>query len=267
VIHIGTSGYSFPDWIGTAYPEGLVPSQMLRYYHNVWRFSAVELNFTYYRMPSYKTITGMLRQIAGEMVFSVKAPGKITHEFWKASSVDIVDIKELAVGFLNSLSPMREEDRLGPILFQFPWSFKRNEENMAYLERLSKVFDTGENRLVVEFRHDSWAVEESFESLGKVDIVPAVVDEPSIAGLFPYLPRGGRDVAYFRFHGRNPGWFESEGSERYNYDYSEDDLRSFALDVLEFHGHGLEVFVFFNNCHLGKAVHNALRFRDMIGGA
>ncbi|HNR79762.1 MAG TPA: DUF72 domain-containing protein [Mesotoga infera] len=264
MIHIGTSGYSFPDWVGTAYPKGLVPSQMLRYYHNVWKFNAVELNFTYYRMPSYKTIAGMLRQIAGEMVFSVKAPGKITHEFWKAPSADLM---ELAVGFLDVLTPMREEGRLGPILFQFPWSFKRNEENIAYLERLSKVFDAGENRLVVEFRHDSWAVEESFELLEKIDIVPAVVDEPSIAGLFPYLPRQGRNVAYFRFHGRNPGWFESEGSERYNYNYSEDDLRSFALDVLEFHGHGLEVFVFFNNCHLGRAVHNALRFRDMIGGA
>jgi uncharacterized protein YecE (DUF72 family) len=167
---------------------------MLRYYHNVWKFNAVELNFTYYRMPSYKTIAGMLRQIAGEMVFSVKAPGKITHEFWKAPSADLM---ELAVGFLDVLTPMREEGRLGPILFQFPWSFKRNEENIAYLERLSKVFDAGENRLVVEFRHDSWAVEESFELLEKIDIVPAVVDEPSIAGLFPYLPRQGRNVAIF----------------------------------------------------------------------
>ncbi|RAM60614.1 hypothetical protein DS67_01830, partial [Mesotoga sp. SC_4PWA21] len=109
MIYLGTSGYSFPDWVGTAYPEGISSSQMLRYYHSVWKFNSVELNFTYYRMPSPKTITGILRKIPGEMTFSVKAPGRVTHELWKGDSRGL---REVSSEFFSALLPMREEGKL-----------------------------------------------------------------------------------------------------------------------------------------------------------
>ncbi|MBC7123441.1 MAG: DUF72 domain-containing protein, partial [Pseudothermotoga sp.] len=62
MIYVGTSGYSFSDWIGEVYPEGISRSNMLRYYASVWRFNAVELNFTYYALPTYRTIVSMLRR-------------------------------------------------------------------------------------------------------------------------------------------------------------------------------------------------------------
>jgi len=264
VIYLGTSGYSFPDWVGTAYPAEISSSQMLRYYHSVWRFNSVELNFTYYRMPTYKTVTGMIRKIPGEMIFAVKAPGRVTHEIWKNG---VNDLQEISDEFYNALFPMKEEGRLGPLLFQFPWSFKNNKENMSYIKAVAKTFSSDKNLLAFEFRHESWAADEVFETIDRLGVVPVTVDEPSFGGLFPYLPRSGSRGAYFRFHGRNPDWFNSKGSERYNYDYPKPDLRRFALDVLEFHKHDLPVYVFFNNCYMGRAVHNALLMRDILGGA
>jgi len=264
VVYLGTSGYSFPDWVGTAYPSGISSSQMLRYYHSVWRFNSVELNFTYYRMPSIKTITGILRKIPGEMTFAVKAPGQATHDLWKDDSGEL---RKVSGEFYQALQPMREEGRLGPVLFQFPWSFKFSERNREYIEEIAGSFDPDSNLLAFEFRHDSWANEAAFEAVEEAGGIPVTVDEPIIGGLFPYIPRAGLRGAYFRFHGRNPDWFNSNGSERYNYDYSEDDLRSFAIDVLEFHKRDLPVFVFFNNCYMGRAVHNALLLKDLLGGA
>ncbi|WP_214079019.1 DUF72 domain-containing protein [Mesotoga sp.] len=264
MIYLGTSGYSFPDWVGTAYPEGISSSQMLRYYHSVWKFNSVELNFTYYRMPSLKTITGILRKIPGEMTFSVKAPGRVTHELWNGDSRGL---REVSSEFFSALLPMREEGKLGPTLFQFPWSFKFNEGNVMYLEEVADSFDPESNLLAFEFRHDSWANKATFEALERIGGIPVTVDEPSIGELFPYIPSAGAKGAYFRFHGRNSNWFRSSGSERYNYDYSEVDLRSFALDVLEFHKRDMPVYVFFNNCYMGRAIHNALQLREMLGGA
>lgn len=267
MIYTGTSGYSFKDWVGKVYPPDLAPSKMLGYYSRVWKFNALELNFTYYRMPSHRTVTGMLRKLDRELVFAVKAPGKVTHEFWKSPPLE-GRLQTFSLEFYNALEPMRVEGKLGPILFQFPWSFKGVPKNRDYLERLADSFDCARRECAFEFRHSSWASEDTFELLECLSVTPVVVDEPALVGdLFPYLLREGRRNAYFRLHGRNKDWFKNTGANRYDYDYSDDELRSFALDVLKFHGQGLRVFVFFNNCYMGKAVHNALRFREMIGGA
>lgn len=237
---------------------------MLKYYYSVWGFNSVELNFTYYRMPSYKTIVGMLRQVPGDMKFAIKAPGKVTHEFWHADQESVAGVQH---DFCSAIEPMRQEGRLGPILFQFPWSFKSTEENRLYLERVADIFGAEDRKLVFEFRHDSWASGEILDFVKRISVIPATVDEPRLGNLFPYLPVCSSHSAYFRLHGRNPEWFVSEGSERYNYNYTDSDLRSFALDVLEFHERGLDVYVFFNNCYMGRAVNNALRLREIIGGA
>lgn len=265
MLFLGTSGYSFKDWVGTVYPPDVKPSQMLKYYKHVWRFNTVELNFTYYRQPTYKTIAGISRKIPGEFLFTAKAPSAVTHEYWKEGKKEAA--KQDMLRFLSALQPFKDEGRLGPILFQFPYAFKATKERLRYLEFIAEKL-SGENiHYALEFRNDSWDDPKIYDYVIELGFTPVTVDEPQLPGLFPYRPIMGKNLAYFRFHGRNPKWFRAEGSARYNYNYSDDELRRFALDVLEFLRTGADVFVFFNNCYMGQAVQNALRFRELVGGA
>jgi len=265
VVLVGTSGYQFDDWIGTAYPRAIPRSKMIRYYSSVWQFNAVELNFTYYRMPTQKTIVGMLNKVTADpVVFSVKAYGDVTHKHWRTNNTE--GLKTDTDEFINAISPMKDASRLAAVLFQFPSSFRPSEDSKRYLEQLAGLYASTNKPLAIEFRHRDWKCDETYQFLSSMDMVPVVVDEPQIGSLFPYTPASSRRYAYFRFHGRNRNWFRTEGSERYNYDYSEDELREFASDVLEFSQRGLQVYVFFNNCYMGRAVHNALSFRQMLGG-
>ncbi|MEA2067089.1 MAG: DUF72 domain-containing protein [Thermotogota bacterium] len=263
MVHLGTSGYSFSDWKGTVYPEKINPSEMLRYYYSVWNFNSVELNFTYYRQPGYKSIVGITRKIPGKFTFSVKAPGKVTHELWR--NKNITDAYKTLDDFFEPLEILKKENRMGMILFQFPYSFHLIESNMKYLKDISSYCTEKNNKIAAEFRNAEWAENSVLKELS-YNITPVTVDEPKIGKLFPYIPVKSKNVAYFRFHGRNPNWFNAEGSERYNYNYSEKDLRRFANDVVEFLKDGTEVFVYFNNCHMGQAVNNALRFREILEG-
>lgn len=263
MLHLGTSGYSFSDWKGTVYPEEIKSSEMLRYYYSVWNFNSVELNFTYYRQPSYKSIVGITRKIPGKFAFSVKAPGKVTHELWRNENNAVV-YKTLD-DFLEPLEILKKENRMGMILFQFPYSFHVTRSNMKYLNDVSNYCTEKSHETAAEFRNVEWVENSVLKELSS-NITPVTVDEPKIGKLFPYIPMKRKNVAYFRFHGRNPNWFNAEGSERYNYNYSEKDLRRFANDVVEFLKDGTEVYVYFNNCHMGQAVNNALRFREILEG-
>ena len=265
MLYLGTSGYHFRDWIGTAYPEDIKPSQMLSYYRSIWHFNTVELNFTYYRMPDCHTLAAISRKVPGDFRFAVKSPGSITHECWKSLDLDGA-IKELKT-FKSALAPLVSEGRLGPVLFQFPWGFRPSNDNINYLKELTNFCAENGINPAVEFRHSDWEVEDYSAVLIQYAAIPVIVDAPKIDNLFRYRPISGENVAYFRLHGRNVNWFTSEGSERYNYNYSDDELRFFALDVIEFLSKGLDVYVYFNNCHMGNAVHNALRLREMVGGA
>lgn len=263
MLHLGTSGYSFDDWKGTVYPENIKPSEMLRYYHSVWNFNSVELNFTYYRQPSYKSIVGITRKIPGEFVFSVKAPGKVTHEFWRNSS--ITEAYKNLNDFLEPLKILMKENRMGMILFQFPYSFHLNESNMKYIKDISNYCIEKNHKIAIEFRNIEWADSNILKELSSY-MTPVTVDEPKIGKLLPYIPLKSNNIAYFRFHGRNRNWFNAEGSKRYDYNYSKNELRRFANDVVKFLKEGTEVYVYFNNCYLGQSVNNALRFREILEG-
>ena len=118
--------------------------------------------------------------------------------------------------------------------------------------------------IAVEYRHRSWLREEVFEFMKERSITYVTVDEPPIGDLFPYYPYHTTAKAYYRFHGRNKRWFEAEGGERYDYLYSKEELEKFAGDVKKSMKEVEEVFVFFNNCHKGSAVTNALDFSKML---
>ncbi|AEH51861.1 DUF72 domain-containing protein [Pseudothermotoga thermarum] len=257
MIYIGTSGYHFEDWIGTVYPQNIKGSEMLSYYYAVLGFKAVEINYTYYRLPSYKTTVSMLRRTPPDFVFAVKLPASVTHEGWKNQKIPVDDLKNT----FQALQPMLEEGRLKAFLAQFPYSFKFSEQNMDYLASLRQMI---KEPLAVEFRHNSWDNEVTFDFLKKYELTYVVVDEPQIRALFPYKPAWTTKIAYFRFHGRNEQWFEAPEGERYNYDYNETELSKFAQDILTASKETSDVFAFFNNCYRGKAVKNAISLRKMI---
>lgn len=257
MIYIGTSGYSFSDWIGEVYPRDISKSDMLKYYFSVWNFNAVELNFTYYALPSYKTIVSMLRKTPNHFVFSVKLPASVTHEGWKSHHFPEDDVKKI----LSALVPMIEENRLKMLLAQFPYSFRDTSENRRYLQLVREKIELP---IAIEFRHASWNNESTYEFLGSCGFTFVIVDEPNLRELFPYVPIVTSDKAYFRFHGRNKNWFTAPEGERYNYKYSEEEINNFAKDVVKLAEKASDVFVFFNNCYQGNAVRDAINLRQII---
>ncbi len=257
MIRIGTSGYSFSDWVGTVYPAEISSRQYLEYYNNILGFCTVEINFSFYMMPSTGTFLSMSKRVKDDFIFFVKAYRGFTHEI----NIDSMDI--MTREFQNALNPLIERDSLGGILFQFPYSFWNNLKNRRYLLELKHYFSN--IPIFVEFRNSSWNEPAIFDFLKINEIGVCIVDAPALKGLFPLVYRVTNNIAYFRFHGRNKHWFRSSMAERYNYDYSEDELKELAELIKKANSESDGVFVFFNNCHAGQAVKNALEMMKLLG--
>jgi len=252
-IFIGTSGFSFGDWIGEIYPSGIKRQDMLPYYEKNLGFDALEVNYTYYSMPMKKTMESLSRRTSHGFSFVVKAFKGITHE--KGNNIE-----EQCRRFKDGISPLG--DSLKALLFQFPYSFLPNGSNIDYLRRIRQEFSDFES--VVEFRNSKWFKDEYTELLKSLTLGYCIVDEPKIKGLLPFNPILTSDTGYFRFHGRNSAWFREPVDVRYNYLYSEGELKEFIAPVREIASQAKTTFVFFNNCHLGKAVKNALMLKEML---
>ena len=141
-IFVGTSGYSYQEWKGRFYPDKMPPGEMLRFYAG--RFNAVEINNTFYRMPTESVLTAWAAQVPGDFRFAVKAPQVMTH-FKRLRGVD-----EEAAYLFRTLAVLK--DRLGPVLFQFPRSFKADR---GVLEDFLALVP-GHIASAFEFRHPSW---------------------------------------------------------------------------------------------------------------
>ena len=134
MIKIGTSGFSFDDWKETVYPPGLKKSAWLSFYEKELGFKALEVNFTYYTLPSQKSFEGMSRKTGPDFSFAVKAFRAMTHEIRNKSTGQPIDNKEVFDKFLFSLEPLIKDKKLSCILIQFPYSFSNNPENRDYLK-------------------------------------------------------------------------------------------------------------------------------------
>ena len=250
-IIVGTSGYSYPDWVGPFYPRGTKQDEMLAVYAG--SFSSVELNFTYYGIPKPTALERMVKQTPEGFTFFVKAYRGITHE-------DLVDGS--IPPFLESLEPAREAGRLGGVLLQFPQSFHNDEENRAVFKRI--VAALGGLPLVVEMRHDCWLKKNFYRYLEEHGVAYCCVDEPRLPGLLPPQSLATASIGYVRFHSRNGNhWYA--GDARYDYDYSEEELREWLPRLQEIAARTTSVHVFFNNCHHAQAVENALAFQRLLG--
>ena len=253
MIHIGTSGYSFRDWKGTFYPAKITGGEMLSFYAQ--HFEVVEINSTYYAIPKPHVFESMVDRTPSDFRFTVKANSGMTHER--------TDNKFVFDQFADAVRPLIEANKLAGILAQFPWSFKNTQENRRYLgtcsDRLTKY------PLIVEFRHISWISEPVFGFLRELGISYCVVDEPDLPGLVPPEVVSTADMGYVRLHGRNAKmWWKGNASERYNYLYSEQELREWSPKINQLAASTKETYVLFNNCHAGYAARNAKTMKSIL---
>ena len=150
-VRVGTSGYNYPAWKGSFYPADLPASKMLAYY--VERFSTVEINATFYRMPTVKTLTAWRAAAPEGFTFVLKAPQRITH------MARLRDVGQPLQYFCETAGALGA--RLGPLLFQLPPNFKKATDRLG--EVLAQL--PGDLRAAFEFRHPSWFDEEVYGML------------------------------------------------------------------------------------------------------
>jgi len=255
-IIVGTSGYSFEDWVGTFYPATIRKGDMLREYCK--HFSAVEVNSTYYRVPHPAVIGRMEEKTPAGFEFVIKANQEMTH----AASRD----EALYASFREAIKPVIEAGKFRGVIAQFPWSFRPSEETRDHLQFLREKFV--DLPLFVEFRNADWIVEDLFERLRSAGIGYCSVDEPHLKGLVPPIAVATTDVGYVRLHGRNAkNWWRGSGKgggDRYDYLYSEEELKEWVAKVRSMSRAASKTYVFFNNCHAGQAARNAKLMKELL---
>src|SRR5262245_50927456 len=143
-IRVGTSGYSFKDWVGPFYPPGTRPDRQLDFYAG--RFDCLEVNVTYYRVPDARLLAGIERRTPDGFALVVKLHSDITHQRSRDTAVD--------AAFREAVQPLHDAGKMHGLLAQFPYSFRNTQENRAYVAELRDRFP--DEALYVEFRRDEW---------------------------------------------------------------------------------------------------------------
>jgi len=235
---------------------------MLAYYEKELGFNALEVNFTYYTLPSQKSFAAMSKKTSKGFEFVVKAFKGMTHEIRDKETGVMVDNQETFKKFKYSLLPLLEDGKMTCVLAQFPYGFFPNRENIEYLERFKGEME--DIPLVFEFRNQTWLKEKTFQFLEKDEVGFCIVDEPKLSKLMPYLPRATSEIGYFRFHGRNPNWFNVPLKVRYDYLYNEQELKEFVPDIKEISQKTAKTLIFFNNCYSGSAAKNAAQMAKLL---
>lgn len=253
MIKIGTSGYSFKDWAGTFYPEDIQPGKMLDFYKD--HFKLVEINSTYYRIPHPAVFAKIAEKVPDDFEFIVKTHSSLTH----SAKPSIESMNELFI----AVDPLIRTGKMKGFLAQFPYAFKNTPRSWDILKgarQACRAFP-----LYAEFRHNSWLDDKVYDFLRENNIGYVDVDEPPLQGLIPPQVILTTNTGYIRFHGRNRRtWWNAEEGDRYDYEYSEEELREWLPFIEKIASATSDTYIFFNNCHMGQAVKNAKMMRDMI---
>jgi uncharacterized protein YecE (DUF72 family) len=236
-ILIGTSGWSYKGWEKAFYPPKWPKSRELEFYTS--QFPTVEINLTFYRLPTPKMVTGWCRA-PEEFVFAIKGSRFITH------MKKLVNLGEGLNRFFERIKPMRK--RVGVILWQLPPMLHKDIPRLAsFLKQLPKNYSHA-----VEFRHPSWLEEETFEVLRKYRAAHVSVSSKAM----PMNLQVTSDLVYIRFHGLENGAA---------HDYKPEELKPWAKHIQEQAGAGKLVFVYFNNDLNVRAPGNAKLLMEMTG--
>ena len=252
-IRVGTSGYSYEDWRQVFYPPNLPKGKFLDFYAQF--FNAVEINSTYYAIPSKQTVYYMARKTPPDFSFIVKTNKETTHVRREN--------EEVIAQLIEALKPMIDMQKFHGFLAQFPYSFKNNEANRRYLIQTRELLK--DFPLFVEFRHRSWATEALYEFLREHQISYVNVDEPNLPNLLPPQGIATTQLGYVRFHGRNAkNWWEGDNTSRYDYEYSEKELRDWLPHIHQLVQNTYRTYIFFNNHPRGQAIKNARQMLQIL---
>jgi len=253
-IAIGTSGYSYNEWIGPFYPPKTKQEEFLPFYAS--HFSSVELNFSYYTMPTAEQLRRMTEN-AENLTYSIKAPQSLTHK------VDQFKWRDEVKTYLTAIEPLRETGKLEAILFQFPYSFHYDADNRRHLANLLTEFSGLPS--AVEFRNNEWDGNRVIDELKKRKVAYVSTDLPDLKGLPHVLDIYTSSFAYFRLHGRNnEKWWGSDSRSRYDYLYNGKELEGIAERIKRFVVKAGKVLVYFNNHARGQAVKNAKSLKELL---
>jgi uncharacterized protein YecE (DUF72 family) len=252
-VWIGTSGYSYEDWVGDFYPEGARPERMLAYYCR--QFPLVELNFTFYRPPTRGMLLRLANRTPAGFQFLVKVPQAISHQ---QSPLELP-------GFRYAVEGLQQRGQLAGLLCQFPQSQHCTRPACDWIGTLAR--ELGHLRLAVEFRHRSWDRPGLPGWLAEKGLNLVSVDVPAIGALFPGGWRQAGSTVYVRLHSRNAERWYRSGEERYDYGYSDGELGEWIDDLVrhEREGGTERALTLFNNCSRGQAAVNARRMRELLG--
>jgi uncharacterized protein YecE (DUF72 family) len=253
-ILIGTSGYSYDDWVGPVYPEGTPKGEFLSLYAQ--QFPVVELNFSYYQQPTARTLARMVESTPDSFLFTLKAHRSMTH--WIGDTWE----KDIAV-FRQGIRPLVDAGRLAAVLVQFPYSFAYTPESR---KRLGELCGRLEGLpLAVEFRKSDWLREQVFEGLRDRGIALVSVDEPDLPRLLRPTTTVTAELAYIRFHGRNAAnWWTGDNASRYDYLYNADELAEWVDRIKAILARSRLLMIFFNNHRRGMAVQNARQLQEIL---
>ena len=263
-IKIGPAGWSYSDWKGIVYPSsrpaGFHEAEYLAQY-----FPTIEINTSFYRplRPEVSRLWAQKLHGIRDFRFTAKLYRGFTHE----RRLDRQTLRE----YCHGLEPLIDAGRLGAVLMQFPWSFKRTKENLAYVMRVRRSF--AGYPLVAEMRHASWNSSDALNAFEDNDLGFCNIDQPQLNQCLAPTAHVTSKVAYVRFHGRNyERWFDSneDGSgrsavqARYDYLYSSRQLEKWTGRIQRLAKQAQTVYVVTNNHFEGKAVVNALQLLSML---
>jgi len=229
---IGTSGYSYKQWKGRFYPDGLADGEMLRHYAT--RFTGVEINYTFYRSASVRQLQGWAKEVPAHFTFTLKAPRRITHE------LRLRDAADPAADFCDTAGALKE--KLGALLFQLPPNLKKDLALFdAFLDDLPpKVCGA------FEFRHPSWFDEGVWSRLAARNLALCIADSEKLSTPV----RMTADYAYFRLR--------DEG-------YQPDDITRWAETIAAVTAPCRDVFVYFKHEEEGKGPEFARLLMQRLG--
>lgn len=271
-VRIGTCSWADDALSKYFYPPKLPPKERLAWYAQF--FDTVEVDSTYYRLPSESMVQGWADRTPPNFTMHVKAFGLMTRHPVKIEVLpeDLRDAMpvdergrvdrpprelraEVFRRFLASLEPLRSAGKLGGILFQFPPYVVFKDASFEYLEWARN--ELGGDEMLVEFRHRSWLDEdnraETLSLLERIDAAYVTVDAPrsdSAKNLIPTIPAVTNGTAYVRFHGRNLRTWNKRGgsaSDRFDYLYSDEELAEWTGTLKDLAGDARQAFAFFNN--------------------
>ncbi len=243
-IRIGTSGFSYKDWLGNFYPQFCPQADFLKYYTS--RFDTVELDVTFYRIPSEAAIKKWYVTAPESFVFAAKFPQTVTHEGTPKSRI------EFALQFVQAMRGLKE--KLGPLLLQFPYGFKPTE--LPLLEQILDALPT-DLQLCVEIRNRAWLQESFYAMLRKRGIALCLVEHPWM----PHYNVKTADFQYVRFLGDHKTLTEDFSYVR---DPKEDVMRYWRDILASYREGGGASYVYFNNHFTGHAPTNAFRLMELL---